>query len=363
MLEVVRRDTGMSSAVGGLLTTIPFVCLGAFAFASAPLLRRFDTRRLVGVCLAGLGVATVVRAAAPSAATLLVATVPVGLCIAVIGSVLPSIVKRRFPDRGGAMTGVYVAAQGVGAAVVSFAAVPLSGAIGGWRVLFALFALPVLVALPVWARIRLGPAQRGLAGKIALGRPDGLIVLLALVFGLQSICFSSVIAFLPALFRDAGYGEALAGATTGVISVVALPAALLVPRFSDDFDRRWSVAGAGALMTAAMAGLALAPTTAPVLWLVLFALGNGAIFPLALTLPLDLARDEAETVRLSAWTVGVGSLIASTGPVLTGALRDATGGFTVPMTALAMLAAVPAVLALAGLGPLRPGDRGRGTRR
>lgn len=58
------------------------------------------------------------------------------------------------------------------------------------------------------------------------------------------------------------------------------------------------------------------------------------------------ARDHRRVAELSAWMLGIGYLLSGVSPILTGALRDATGSFTTPMVLLACLGIVAGVLAL-----------------
>jgi CP family cyanate transporter-like MFS transporter len=96
-----------------------------------------------------------------------------------------------------------------------------------------------------------------------------------------------------------------------------------------------------------MFGLAFAPTAAPWLWIVAFAVGDGALFPLSLTLPQDVADDERTRTVLTTWTLGLGYTLSGTGPLIVGGLLDLTGGFVVPMALLAAIGSLSGVLALA----------------
>ena len=55
-----------------------------------------------------------------------------------------------------------------------------------------------------------------------------------------------------------------------------------------------------------------------------------------MTLPLDAARHGGEVAALSTLMLGIGYAFAAVAPFALGALRDATGGFTAPLTALAL---------------------------
>ena len=54
LLADVRDDLGLSATVAGLLTTLPVVCFGAFAFLTPRLARRYPVERVLAAC-AGWG--------------------------------------------------------------------------------------------------------------------------------------------------------------------------------------------------------------------------------------------------------------------------------------------------------------------
>jgi MFS transporter, CP family, cyanate transporter len=333
LLDTLRADVGMSRPVAGLLTTIPYTCMGLFAFAGMRVVARLGYGVLVQACLLVLAIASLVRAVMPSAGLLLLMTVPIGVAVALIGVALPPVVKHRFADRGGQVTGAWVAAMGLGATVAGLTAVPLADALGGWRAALALTAIPPAVAIPLWAWTRAQRIPR--PHPAAIPRPPWRTLMpLALVFGLQAVAYTGTIAWSAPLLSQEGFSDVAAGAAPAVISFAALPFALLVPGLSDGRDRRRWIAVSAAVMAAGAFGLAFAPSTAPWLWLAIFAIGDGPLFPLSLTLPLDVARDASEAAVLSMWTLGIGYGLSTLGPVLTGALRDVSGSFTLPIAVL-----------------------------
>jgi CP family cyanate transporter-like MFS transporter len=337
LIDPLRRDLAISHGVAGLLTTIPFACMSVFAFSGAYVVARIGFGRLIELCLFVLALATVVRACMPSAPLLLLMTVPIGIATALAGVALPSVVKHGFAQRGGAATGAYVGAMGFGAAIASVTAVPLAHLLGGWRAALAATALPILVAIPLWRRSRAGDVPRPRPGMVRRP-PWRTCTLLALVFGLQSICFTGTIAWVAPLYAAHGLGDYAAGATPALLSLLAVPFSLLVPGLSDGKDRRWWILGSAVLVSGSTFALALAPAAAPWLWLGLFAIGDGPLFPLTLALPLDVARDATEAGALSTWTLGLGFALSALGPVLVGLLRDLSGGFELPLAVLASCA-------------------------
>lgn len=348
LLERMRADTGMSSAAAGMLSTVPFLCMAVFAFVGASILARVGTRALLAGCIAAIALGTVVRAGMPTATLIILATLPLGIAIALATMALPSVVKAEFPTRAGRVTGGYTAAQRLGVAVASLLIVPLAAALGGWRAALAASAVPAALALPVWLRGTRGRHGR-LAGHRGLRRPSRATLLLATVFGFQSIMFASLTAWLAPAFQDAGWSLTASGVAAAMLMLVGIPASLIVPGLTDGRDRRRWVAAAAALDAVGLLGLAVAPTVLPWLWVSCFAIGNGALFPLALTLPLDVSEDASEVANVVAWTLGLGYLFSATGPVLVGALRDASGSFALPFALLAVLGASIVAIALLAL--------------
>jgi MFS transporter, CP family, cyanate transporter len=357
LIDRIRTDTGMSATLAGALGSIPFACMGVFAPLGLRLLRRRTARGLIAACLLVIAAGTIARALAPTAWLVVAATLPVGVGIAVAGVVLPGLIKTHFPRRTGAAMGVYVAVLSIGASVTALTMVPLTQALEGWRWAFGVSAIPALACLPLWL---LMPVRRAGRQATAAGpeppsaRASGgaradprLILLLAAVFGLQSVCFAAVTNWVAALYHHHGWSLSAASLTTALVSILVIPSALVIPALSDRGDRRRWVLGSAIVMTVGMFGFAFAPTSAPWLWIVSFAVGNGALFPLALTLPQDLADDERTRSLLTTWTLGLGYTLGATGPLIVGALLDLTGDFVVPMAGLGAVGLFSGVFALA----------------
>ena len=344
VIDDIQSDTGMSSAAASVLVALPTACLGVFAFAGAALVRRFGASHLIAAALFLLAAATLARAAAPTPALLIAATLPIGVAIAMVGVALPGVVKHHFSARGGATTGLYVASMHVGGALIAIAIVPLAELVGGWRWAFALTAVPAAVALAIWQRSGTpnAPVDHDAPAVRTLRPPQGAI-LLGVIFGLQAMVFAGMITWIAAIYIDAGWPAAQAALATASIPLLTVLAALVIPRLSDGHDRRYWIAGVALVMAAGTALIGFTPTSAAVLWLLILGLGAGAIFPLLMALPLDIRDTPGAVTDLVAWMLGLGYVMGASSPLLIGALRDATNGFEIPvgvaMTAAGMLCA------------------------
>jgi len=80
---------------------------------------------------------------------------------------------------------------------------------------------------------------------------------------------------------------------------------------------------------------------------VLLGLSIGTLFPLAMTLPLDLSRDPAQAGAVTGMMLGVGYSITGLAPLVLGLVRDATGSFS---ASLWLILGIEACLFLSCLG-------------
>jgi CP family cyanate transporter-like MFS transporter len=90
------------------------------------------------------------------------------------------------------------------------------------------------------------------------------------------------------------------------------------------------------LYPVAYLGLVVAPHSLAVLWALLLGAAT-TTFPMILTLIGLRAATPEGTAALSSFTQSTGYLLAAIGPFGVGVLHDASGGWTVPLLALAIL--------------------------
>jgi CP family cyanate transporter-like MFS transporter len=334
VLAEIRGGLGMGGTVAGLLASLPVVCFATVGFAAPRLARRFGAGAVIAAGLAVLTIGLVVRPYAGST-VLFVALSAFALSgIALVNVLLPVIVKERFPDRVGTMTGLYSVALNVGATAAAAATVPLTGLLGGdWRLGLGAWALVAALAVPAWlplARDRVVPVDEPGVERVSVARSP-VAWALAVYFGLQSTSAYVIIGWLPQIYRDAGLSAELAGVLFGVTSFLGVPLAFVLTWLAGRFRSQSLIAaGLGLFGIAGYAGLWISPAAAPWMWAVLLGVVN-CTFPLALTMIALRGRNPATVVRLSSFAQGVGYLIAIPGPILIGVLHEASGGWRLPL--------------------------------
>ncbi|WP_405086691.1 MFS transporter [Microbispora sp. NBC_01389] len=341
VLPAIMRDLGLSPAGGGAVTTVMVGCLGLLAPVAPVLATRIglDRTLLAGLLVLAAGVAL---RSADGVSALYGGAALAGAAIAVMNVVMPGLVKRHFPSRIGLFTGLYVSVMVGGAAAASAVMVPLTERLG-WRTAVGTVAPLALLASALWAVVAVRPgagAARRTPGSRAGGRPYLALLraratwLVAAFMGMQSLTFYVMLAWLPTIFQEAGLPAGQAGYLLGLTNLVQIPAALLVPLHAGRARSQVPhVVAAMLLVIAGYAGVLLAPTTAPWLWMVVLGLGQGAAIALALLVITVRAPDPASVTALSAVAQTGGYLLAALGPFAFGVLHEVSGGWTVPLLA------------------------------
>jgi CP family cyanate transporter-like MFS transporter len=347
LLDELRDDVPLSAAGAGLLTTLPVVCMAVGSPVAPRLARRIGTERTLAALALTIAAGVVLRLV-PGVAALFAGTIVAGLGIALGNVLVPSLIKRDFPDRVGLMTGGYTMAISASGALAAAFTVPAENAIGhGWRPALAIWAIPALVAAAVWIpwSVRARPA----VGAVTLPNlwRNRLAWQVTAFMGLQSLLFYSCLSWLPALLRSEGIDREAAGALLSVMLLTAIPTCLLVPVLaSRSRDQRPAIAITIAVYAAGLAGLLVAPDAAPLAWATLLGFAQGSMLALIFLMFGLRASDQEHAAELSSMAQTVGYALAAAGPLLIGVLRDATGGWSAP---LALLLAVLVPLLVAGM--------------
>ena len=337
LIPAIQDDLGVSHAVAGLLGTIPILCMGLFAPPGAFLSDRVGPRAAVAVCLAGIAVFGLARAVSPGAAGILALTFGMSMGLGAAQSVMPVAVKEDFPTRPAFATGVYALGINVGSAVSSALAVPIAVATGSWRWSLVAFSLATVALGGAWLGLTRGaPAhRRSAAGPPKLPWRNGLAWRLGCIFGLMAVTYYGLNAWLPDAYVERGWSEGRAGALLAVLNFAALVTTLLVPFLADRFGSRrmYLVTLAGAIATSVI-GLELAPGAAWI-FVAVIGFGFGGLFPLVMTLPLDVAHHPSDVGAVAAMMLLVGYMIGAASPLGLGAVRDVTGSFTATLWLIA----------------------------
>jgi MFS transporter, CP family, cyanate transporter len=347
LIPEIQDELGVSHTIAGLLGTIPVLCMGLFAPVAAYVAGGIGRRAAIGLSVGLIAVGGILRVTVADTAVLIALTLPIGIGIAVAGTLMPSAVKERLAHRPAFATGIYATGIQLGAALSAALAVPLADLHGGWRFALAVFSVAAALSAAAWfaltereerPRVRVRPPAMPLHSRTAWA--------VSLVFAMIAVCFFGLSAWLPDAYVEHGWSAGSAGALLALVQAVTVPTGLTVPWLADRWgSRRFYLASAAAVQMLGLLGVQFWPD-AGWLWAVLLGVGIGTLFPLAMTLPLDLSRDAAQAGAVTGMMLGVGYTITGLAPLVLGLVRDATGSFS---TSLWLIVAIQACLLVSSL--------------
>jgi len=99
LVDQLVASFGLSAAAAGALTTLPVVCMGLFAPLAAVAARRYGPTLVLASSVLVIGVGAGLRFL--GVVGLYSGAVVAGIGIAVAGTLLPSLVRARYPTRVG----------------------------------------------------------------------------------------------------------------------------------------------------------------------------------------------------------------------------------------------------------------------
>jgi CP family cyanate transporter-like MFS transporter len=356
VLDELGDEYALSTGALAVVAALPLVCFGLVSPFAPVLAARIGVHRAVVVGTAVLAVGIALRVG--GSVGLFAGTALLTGGIAVVNVLLPAAARADYGNRSAVVVGLVTASMATSASAGAGLAQPLTSLAGSARIGLLLWIVPVLAALgavAVLARARRDvptPQSAAPGSRTAILR-DRVALAVTLYFGLQALSFYTMLTWLPDILEsEGGVTPAGAGALVALATFLGVPASLVVPPLA---ARRASQIPLLLVLSVpsvlAIVGLLVAPSAAPVLWTVLYGLGTGASFPLAMTLVLLRTRDVAQTGRLSASAQSIGYLVAAAGPLAVGLLHELTDAWT---TSLVLLLVLVVVQIAVGISASRP---------
>ncbi|MGB2992461.1 MAG: MFS transporter [Paenisporosarcina sp.] len=332
LLETIKKDLNLSNSEVSLLTAIPVICMGLFAPLAVHWLNKFGQRLGISLLIGVIGTLTLLRAWLHDYVSLLVTAFIIGVAIAIIGPILSSLVKEKFPTRMASAIGIYSLGMGAGATLSAGLTGVLYVWIGEqWEFALAFWSSLALLAYLVWfvamtphqERKVLTEQQQASFRSPWTNRRAWLILLF---FGFQASLFFSLTTWLASAASELGFSVIEAGSVISVLTVSQIIANISIPLLLEKFSNRsfWIYFS----LFIGTLGISLLLTgNVSLIWPASILLGFtlGGLFPLALLLPLDETTDAKEA---NAWTAMVqtgGFIMGGLVPLAIGILYDYSG--------------------------------------
>ncbi|MDI9916838.1 MFS transporter [Rhodococcus sp. IEGM 1379] len=364
LVGLIEDDLGIGSVGVALLISLPLVCFGIFS----PLVPRLCAGRsmeaviavALGVICLGAGVRSL-----NSDVALWCGTVALGAGIAVLNVVMPALLKRDFPDHVAVITGVYMSAQAMAAALSTSTAVPIAEATdAGWRLALGVWAIPPMVGIAVLAprilRKRKSVSPR--VGEANLVEPgwspwtSARCWQVAVFMGAQSTVYYVILTSWPTLEVAAGIDRTTAGLHQGIMQVSSIVGLLLWSWVLRRMPRDQRILAWSASLTVVALGLVVVCPEQILIWNIVIGATTGGALVHALALFGLRTQNPAYAMEISSMAQSFGYFVAACGPLLAGFLLSATPS---GRSVLAFIGVLLVIQIVAAHAASRPGLVGR----
>ncbi|OKP89046.1 MFS transporter [Paenibacillus sp. P32E] len=351
LLGMIRDDLGLSNTLAGAITTLPLLAFAMLSPFAPQLALRFGTANVLVLAMLALSMGILIRSGSGTA-MLFAGTAIIGLSIAVCNVLLPGLIKGRFPENIGLMTGVYTLSMNICAAAASGISVPLAQHAGfGWRGTLAMWFIVAALATLFWIPQMRNMTRGGSEGKrqssVQLWRSP-LAWQVTLFMGLQSLLYYVLIAWFSVILVERGMTSSHAGWVLSLMQLAQLPFTFFVPLWAGKMkNQRSLVLITSILFMIGILGVWLGSSGWMAVWAICIGIAGGFAFGLVMMFFSLRTRSTQEASGLSGMAQSVGYLLAAMGPALFGLLHDVTHSWNVP---LALLAVASILLFIVGLG-------------
>ena len=327
----------------GLLTSLPLIMFALCSVFAPRLAQKMSLEKLFALVLLVLTLGSLIRVF--NLPLLYMGTIILGVAIAVLNVLLPSLIQANQPHRVGLLTTLYITSMGLSITILSALAVPIVQ-MSSWQGLIWISTLICFVILLVWLpnvkySHRLAAKQQGKQEQGALLKnPRGWALIL--FGGLQSLLFYTSMTWLPTLGQQAGLSTDTTGILAAVFSLISLPFSMTIPSLTARLKARQRLIMISLVSAAGLIGITmlLIRTDSFAYWLILnllIGMSVSALFPyLMVTFSLKTSTP-AQTAQLSGLAQTGGYILAAFGPSLFGYSFDLFHSWT------------PAILILLGL--------------
>lgn len=345
LLDTIRNDLQLTNSEVSLLTAIPVICMGLFAPLAVHWLNKFGQRKGISILIIIIGGMTLLRTWFYDYISLLITAFIIGIAIAIIGPIISSLIKEKFPTRMASAIGIYSLGMGAGATLSAGLTGVIYVIVGEqWEIALSIWSALALLAYVVW--ILSIKDTKAVKEPVEMDEPavfrspwsNTRAWLILLFFGFQASLFFSLTTWLGSAAGELGFNVIEAGTVISVLTIAQIVGNIVIPLLLEKFPNRsfWIYFS----LTLGTVGLVLLLTNSTLLiWpaSVFLGLTLGGLFPLALLLPLDETTDAREA---NAWTAMVqtgGFIMGGITPLAIGILYDITGTHQMTYYVLLML--------------------------
>jgi CP family cyanate transporter-like MFS transporter len=231
LIERIATDLSLSRGWVSLVTALPVLCMGLLAPLAPRLPLRFGLERTISACLGLILLALMVRVEGDRSVILIGSAALLGTGIAIAGPLLSGFIRQHFHGNIGRVVAWYSLSMTIGGAAGAVLTAPAQAWLAhGWTWALAIWSVPVLLALLLWALIPNQPvlaAGEPQSGGLPWRAPRAWLI--TAFFALQAGLFYSLVTWLVARYQQAGLSFEFSSSLFSLLMLVGLPSSFLLP--------------------------------------------------------------------------------------------------------------------------------------
>lgn len=327
--NIIQENLALSNFQISLLTGIPVICMGIFAFIVGKVQRKFGMEMSIFYLLILLGVMTLGRFIPNSFVTLIVSTFGIGFAIAIIAPILSGIIKKEFPEHSSILIAIYVFGMSLGSLVVSSTTKSISDKTN-WNFALGIWALISLVVAFIWKVSMNDTEDKSKEETVKIKWTDIDIWKMIVFFGIQSgIFYSMAMYFVPFLDSVNISKNNLITLLTFFVAAQMI-AGFVIPAAMHKIGtiKGWAIFSTMCILIGVMLPIFVKIN---IFWaivlIIVLAIGLGGSFPISMLMPLDYAENPEEASIVSGIVQAFGYIFAGMIPIIFGVIVDKTGNY------------------------------------
>lgn len=321
IVPILEANLLMSNVQISLLTTLPIIMMGIFAFFGPKIQYRFGLTRSIFYGLLLLFFGNAYRFSVDNPYLLIISTMIGGLGIGLIQALIPAFIRHECKNNVEFYLGIFSTCIMGGAAIAAASSAPITESLD-YNLSLGILSIPVAITCIIWLmykKVELS-IQHNLINKLKLSATHWLLMIF---FGVGTGAYTLVLAWLPPYYIHLGWSANDAGYALAVLTLAEVIIGLLISFLVIHVKNfRFLVIFILITLILGLLLLAFTPHFMPLFTIILLGIGIGGLFPLSLIITFHHVKSPAESVLLLAFVQGGGYLIAAFFPLLAGYIRE-----------------------------------------
>ena len=327
--NIIQENLALSNFQISLLTGIPVICMGIFAFIVGKIQRQFGMEKSIFYLLILLGVMTLGRFIPNSFTVLMISTFGIGFAIAIIAPILSGIIKKEFPEHSSILIAVYIFGMSLGSLVVSSTTKSILDKTN-WNFALGIWALISLVVAFIWKMSMNDTEDKSKEETVKIKWRDIDIWKMIVFFGIQSGVFYSMAMYLVPFLDSVNISKNNLITLLTFFVAAQMIAGFVIPAAMHKIGtvKGWAIFSTICILIGVMLPIFVKIN---IFWaivlIIVLSIGLGGSFPIAMLMPLDYAENPEEASRVSGIVQAFGNIFAGIIPIIFGIVVDKTGNY------------------------------------